>query len=270
MLEVLKDLKIGTDNYTFIEPSAWCCNFYNILPKNRRIWIDIEPKWILAKELVKSNYLDFEPKKKWKYIVIWNPPFGLRWNLALRFVNYSAKFADIVAFILPPLFDSTGKWVPMTRVRWYKLAHSEKLPLDSFEYPNWEVVEVATIFQVWTKINTDKIKIEPKKTCKTFVRVYSLSDWWTPSSTRNKKMLNKCDVYLPSTCFSWMKAYKSFKKLPNKRWYWVVFFKEREELKKLFFGLNWQKIAFLSTNSAVNLRTDLIENVVINHWFYDK
>ncbi|GMO57642.1 MAG: hypothetical protein Ta2D_03400 [Rickettsiales bacterium] len=232
-LDILKNLDIDTKDYIFIEPSAGCCSFYNILPQNKRIGIDIDPKD--NRELIKTNYLDYTPKNDKKYIVIGNPPFGLRGNLALRFINHSYNFADVVAFILPPLFDSTGKGVPMTRIKGYKLAHSEKLPLNSFQYPNGEPVNVATIFQVWTKINTDKIKIEAKKTCKTIARVFSLSDGGTPASTRNKKMLNACDVYLPSTCFNGMKPYKSFEELPNRRGYGVVFYKDKDKLKDIFF-----------------------------------
>lgn len=269
-LQVLKDLEINTDQYNFIEPSAWCCNFYNILPKDKRIGIDIDPKWKLKNELIKSNYLNYVPKNNSKYIVIWNPPFGLRWNLALRFINHSLSFADVVSFILPPLFDSDWKGVPKKRVKWYKLAYTEKLPLNSFEYPNWKEVKIATIFQVWTKINTHKIKVKKQESCKKFIKVYSLSDWWTPSSTRNKKMLNICDIYLPSTCFKWMNAYLSFDELPNKRGYWIVFLKEKDKLKKLFYNeINWEKASFLSTNSALNLRTSLIEEEIIKHWFKD-
>ncbi len=267
-LEVLQNLKIKHQEYTFIEPSAGCCNFYNILPHNRRIGIDIDPQENTS--IIKQNYLDFKPNQG-KYIVIGNPPFGLRGNLALRFINHSLEFADIVSFILPPLFDSTGKGVPMTRVKGYKLAYSEKLPLNSFEYPNGDVVNIATIFQVWTKVNTEQIRLESKKTCKQFIKVFSLSDGGTPSSTRNKKMLDKCDVYLPSTCFSGMKAYKSFGELPNKRGYGVLFLKAHTELQQLFFNhINWGDVAFLSTNSAINLRTDLIENEIIKNGFYDR
>ncbi|MDR2526387.1 MAG: hypothetical protein LBC92_00745 [Rickettsiales bacterium] len=269
-LDVLKNLDINEKDYIFIEPSAGCCNFYNILPTNRRIGIDIDPRGKLANELIKINYLDYKPNNNKKYIVIGNPPFGLRGNLALRFINHSYEFADIVAFILPPLFNSTGKGVPMTRIYGYRIAYSEKLPLDSFEYPDGKKVNISTIFQVLTKINTDKIKIEIKKTCKTFAKVYSLSNGGTPSSTRNKKMLNECDLYLPSTCFSGMRIYKSFEELPNRRGYGIVFLKEREKLINLFLNTNWSEIAFLSTNNAVNLRTDLIENVIINKGFYDK
>lgn len=269
-LKIMKNLSIDAEDYVFIEPSAGCCNFYNILPKSRRIGIDIDPKGNLAKELIKINYLDYKPKKKGKYVVIGNPPFGLRGNLALRFINHSYNFADIVAFVLPPLFNSTGKGVPMKRVKDYKLAHSEKLPLNSFQYPNGESVAIATIFQVWTKISTNKIKIEKEETCRTIARIFSLSNGGTPSSTRNKNMIGKCDVYLPSTCFSDTQAYDSFEKLPNKRGYGIVFHKNKKELTDIFFNINWREVAFLSTNSAVNLRTDLIEKEMIKRGFYDK
>ncbi|MBW7954311.1 restriction endonuclease subunit M [Candidatus Gracilibacteria bacterium] len=270
-LEVLKDLDINEEEYTFIEPSAGCCNFYNILPKQRRIGIDIEPKGELANELIKDNYLDFFPKDlNKKYIVIGNPPFGLRGNLALRFINHSLDFADVVSFILPPLFDSDGKGVPKKRIKGYELAYTEKLPLNSFEYPDGKEVEVATIFQVWTKKNTHKIKILKQDSCKSFIKVYSLSDGGTPGSTRNKNMLDKCDVYLPSTCFKGMKAYNSFEELPNRRGYGIVFLQDKRKLKDLFFyKINWEKVSFLSTNSALNLRTSLIEQEVVNAGFKD-
>jgi len=84
-------------------------------------------------------------------------------------------------------------------------------------------------------------------------------------------MIEKCDVYLPSTCFSGMKAYSEFCQLPNKRGYGVVFLKDKAILKEIFYNkINWQEEAFLSTNSAINLRTDLIEMALIKHQIYDK
>lgn len=270
-LEVLKEIDINYENYYFIEPSAGCCSFYEILPKNRRIGIDLEPKGKLKNEIIKINYLDFFPKIKNKYIVIGNPPFGLRGNLALRFINHSYSFADVVAFILPPLFNSSGKGVPMKRVKGYKLAYTEKLPLNSFEYPNGKEVNVATIFQIWVKVNTDKIINKQLKECKSIMKIFSLSDGGTPSSTRNKNMIGKCDVYLPSTCFSGMRAYTKFDDLPNKRGYGIIFYKYKKNLMNLFFNkINWDDVAFLSTNSAKNLRLDIIEDEIISRGYYDK
>jgi len=271
---VSKDIRVNLDDYIFIEPSAGCGSFFQLLPKNRRIGIDIEPKKLSGVEnkgIIKSDYLNWYPKdRNKKYVVIGNPPFGLRGKLALAFINKSYLFADMVAFILPQLFNSDGKGVAGKRVIGYRLAYNEHLPQNSFMYPDGTDIEINTVFQVWTKINTDRIKIKPSKTCGNFIDVYSLSDGGLPSNTRNKHMIGKCDVYLPSTTFSGMKAYDSFYDLPHKRGYGVVIKKNKRELKKMLKNHNWEKTAFLSTNSALNLRTSLIENVIIKRGYFDK
>jgi hypothetical protein len=274
--KIADDLKVNLKDYTFIEPSAGCGHFFQLLPKNRRIGIDIAPikspttKEIYS-ELIKSDYLQWHPKEnKNKYIVIGNPPFGLRGKLALDFINRSYLFADMVAFILPQLFNSDGKGVAGKRVVGYKLAHNEHLPSNSFMYPDGTDIAINTIFQVWTKINIDKIKIKPSKTCKNFIKVYSLSNGGLPSNTRNKDMIGKCDVYLPSTTFSGMKAYKSFYDLPHKRGYGIVIKRNKKQIQKILKSHDWEKTAFLSTNSALNLRTSLIEDVIIKKGYFDK
>lgn len=265
---VLRDLEIDYNQFVFIEPSAGDGSFFRILPQNRRIGIDIEPR---TSGLIKGDYLKWYPKDLTKrYIVIGNPPFGLRGHLALQFINHSEKFADVVAFILPQLFESDGKGAPSKRVKGYKLAFSEKLPPNSFVYPDGSDIDIHTIFQVWTKINLDKIKIKPKKTCKDYIKIYSLSDGGTPSTTRNKKMLNSCDIYLPSTTFSKMKGYSSFEDLPHRRGYGVVILKDKKNILKLLKETNWEKVSFRSTNSAKNLRSSLIEKVLTDKGYVDR
>lgn len=259
-------LRVDMSRYYFIEPSAGCGGFFDELPPRRRIGVDIEPR---REGLIRADYLQWTPPPGKKYIVIGNPPFGLRGHLALLFINHSARFADMAAFILPQLFASDGKGVPGKRVRGYQLAFSRKLPLDSFHYPDGRDVNIATVFQVWTKVNTMHIRRPAQKTCRSFVRVYSLSDGGTPSSTRNKKMIGNCDIYLPSTCFSGMRAYGSFAALPNKRGYGVVIHKNKREIKKLLANCDWQRRAFLSTNSALNLRRSIIEQVITDAGYAD-
>ena len=67
------------------------------------------------------------------------------------------------------------------------------------------------------------------------IKIYSLSNGGTASTTRNKKMLNKCDVYLPSTCFGKenMKVYDSFEELPNKRGYGIILLNNKDNLIKI-------------------------------------
>lgn len=261
--EIITSMGINLEEYIFIEPSAGCCSFYELLPKEKRIGIDIDPKGELSSELIKIDYLDYYPEKNGKYIVLGNPPFGLRGNLALRFINHSKEYADFVAFILPPLFDSTGKGVPMKRVDGYKLIHSEKLPLDSYCYPNGDRLSIATIFQVWSKFGNINLADVKEKDYKSFFRIYSLSNGNSPSSKRNVKMIDKCDLYLPSTCFSGMTLYYSFYELPNKRGYGIKIFKNKAKILNIAKSIDWEKVSFLSTNSALNLRTDLIVDELI-------
>lgn len=243
------------EDYTFIEPSAGSGSFLKILPRDKRIGLDIEPK---LDEIVQQDYLDWKPSENKKYVVIGNPPFGLRGQLALKFINYSSEFADYVCFILPQLFESDGKGVPRKRVVGLNLIHSEKLDTE-FEYPNGKSIKVECIFQIWSKFHRNE-SYEIKKTDNENIKIYSLSDGGTPSTTRNKKMFHKCDAYIPSTCFGKenMKYYDSFDTLPGKKGYGVVFLKNKEQNLQKFKTIDWSNIAFLSTNSAYNIRSSQI------------
>jgi predicted RNA methylase len=84
------------------------------LPENT-LAFDIEPK---DNRIIKQDFLDWEPNldPSKKYIVIGNPPFGLRGQKALQFINKAFTFADFVCFILPPLFNSDGRGSPKKRI----------------------------------------------------------------------------------------------------------------------------------------------------------
>ena len=260
----LEKVKVNLENYTFIEPSAGDGVFLDYLPSNS-IALDIEPR---APNIIKQDYLLWEPNDKTKkYIVFGNPPFGLRGHLALNFINHSFNFADYVCFILPQLFDSDGKGSPMKRIIGYSLIHSEKISTVFFN-PKKEKIKVNCIFQIWSKYskNNDRIKKLDNKDSKQNIKIYSLSNGGTISSNRNINMINKCDIYLPSTCFGKnnMKPYDSFNELPNKRGYGIVFNSNKENMIKKTKNIDWTKVSFLSTNSALNLRTSIILQTILS------
>ena len=258
-----REVKINTDTeYTFIEPSAGDGSFLDILPTGS-IGLDIEPR---STAIQKQDYLTWKPTNiSKKYIVFGNPPFGLRGHLALNFINHSYSFADYVCFILPQLFISDGKGSPRKRVKGYNLIYSEGLSA-MFYSPDNQEVKVNGVFQIWSKYtsnptytitaNTEENMMKVMKVMK----VYSLSDGGTIASTRNKNMIGKCDIYLPSTCFGKenMKIYKRFEDLPGKKGYGVVFFNEKDNMINKADTIDWSSISFLSTNSAYNLRTSII------------
>jgi len=246
---------IDTAEYTFIEPSAGNGSFMKVLPEGS-IGLDIEPR---GENIQKQDYLTWSPPDLGKkYIVFGNPPFGLRGHLALNFINHSYAFADYVCFILPQLFESDGKGSPRKRVTGYNLIHSE--PVSAMFYsPDNQEVKINGVFQIWSKFTKNPVYDIVKRSEDT-IKVYSLSDGGTVASTRNKNMIGKCDVYLPSTCFGkeTMKVYSSFETLPGKKGYGIVFRKDRESLIEKAKRIDWSSISFLSTNSALNLRTSLI------------
>jgi hypothetical protein len=259
MYDVLNSLNVNWSKYHFIEPSAGDGSFYDFLPKERRSGIDIEPK---NDEIIQSDFLLWKPTTE-NNICIGNPPFGLRGHLALQFINHAAKFSDFVCFILPQLFDSNGKGSCKTRVRELNLIHSEVID-SNFYYPDGKDVTVNCVFQVWSKhhkLNENKVDLSG------IIKLYSLSDGGTPSSTRNKKFLNDCDYYLPSTCFGKesMKVYDDFEKLPHRRGYGIVVQSNHKVIDDIVMHIDWSDVAFRSTNGAYNLRFDLIERSIIDY-----
>ena len=257
---IMRENNIDINQYTFIEPSAGDGAFTKLLPENT-ISLDIEPR---HDKIIKQDYLKWKPQNNGKYITIGNPPFGLRGNLALRFINHSSKFSDHLCFLLPPLFESDGRGSPMKRVQGYNLIHSEKIDTNFYD-PTGKEIRVNVILQIWSKeIINDKYKL--KSNDNKLFKVYSLSDGGTSGSTRNKKMLDKCDIYIPSTCFGIenMKVYNTFEELPKKRGYGVVFYDKKDENIINSKKIDWGKISFLSTNSAYNLRVSKITDALID------
>ena len=244
------------EDYIYIEPSAGDGSFLKVLPENT-IAMDIEPR---HPSILNYDYLNWKPteNENKKYIVIGNPPFGLRGHLALKFINHSYLFGDYICFILPQLFESDGKGVPRKRVIGYNLIYSEKLQNNFYE-PNGNIIKINTIFQIWSKYhNNDIYDIIDYTNDK--MRIYSISDGGTIASTRNKIMIGKCDIYIPSTCFGKdnMRCYNDFEELPGRKGYGIVFNIDKKNMIDKMISIKWNEIAFLSTNSAYNLRSSQI------------
>lgn len=261
---------------TWVEPSAGDGVFVRALHKPANcIAMDIEPR---SEGILQQEFLSWRPPPEVlsagrPIVVFGNPPFGNRGNLALRFINHSFTFADHVAFILPPLFDSDGKGVPCTRVQGGRLIHSETLR-SQFVYPDDRQIKINCIFQIWTKHDTTNTSpLNNASPLNDLFHIYSLSDGGTPSSTRNKSKLHSCDVYVPSTCFGTlsMRTYRSFEELPNRRGYGVRFNKPQPELVEWLLAdanqhiwITGDNAAFQSTNSAYNLRASMIRKQIMD------
>jgi hypothetical protein len=259
--ETIKQYNENVEDFIFIEPSAGDGSFLQVLPKDNTISMDIEPQNPL---ITKQDYLDWKPATNKRFVVFGNPPFGLRGHLALQFINHSYEFAEYVCFILPQLFASDGKGVPRKRVTGYNLIYSTTIDTDFYE-PNKNEIKVNTIFQIWSK-NHENTDYDIKEYTNEAIKIYSMSHGGTVATTRNKNMIGNCDIYIPSTCFGKekMKIYYNFNDLPKQRGYGIVFHTKKHEMIEKATNINWNNYAFLSTNSAVNLRSSQIYDALCN------
>lgn len=255
--------KIKLNNYYFIEPSAGSGNFLKLLPKNKRLGLDLLPN---NKEIIECDYFRFKPFIL-NYIIIGNPPFGLRGETALKFINHSS-FADIICFILPQGFESNGKSSLKNRVKNHKLVYSEKLPSNSFIYPNGNEINIETVVQIWIKKDQKFNYIKEINKLNQYkldwLKIISISNGKTSSQKRNINMINKCDLYLSSTCFSKIKIYDNFDELPYKRGYGIIV-KNKNIINKIK-KIDFSKYSFKSTNSANNIRKELIEKAIYENF----
>jgi hypothetical protein len=252
--DIIKQYGETPSDFKYIEPSAGDGAFLQVLPSDT-IALDIEPR---HPSVINFDYLNWYPSESNNFVVFGNPPFGLRGHMALKFINHSYEFAEYVCFILPQLFESDGKGVPRKRVRGYNLIHSIKL-VSNFYEPDGNSIKINTIFQIWSK-NYNNNLYDIKDYTNEKMKIYSMSDGGTVSTTRNKNMIGNCDIYIPSTCFGKenMKCYMSFEDLPGKKGYGVVFTDDKQCMIDKMLSINWYEKAFLSTNSAYNLRSSQI------------
>ena len=94
---------IGEENISdIIEPSVGNGAFLNhpITKMKPIVGIDIEPE-IYDEKVITYDWLEYPIEYKSGRLIIGNPPYGSRMNLAQKFFKKSVSVCDYIAFILP-------------------------------------------------------------------------------------------------------------------------------------------------------------------------
>jgi hypothetical protein len=265
LLNFLKQKNINIKNCVFIEPSAGAGSFFNLLPKNNSIGLDIYP---ISDRIIQQDFLSWEPpieiKNKIK-IFVGNPPFGYRGWLALSFMNYASKFADYIAFILPMSFQSEGKGSPKNRVKGMKLNYSEIVPLNSFINPLGKIEKVNALWQIWEKGENIQT-IQP--TCKEWVEIFTVD--MRKERLCGMTKMGYADYFLQRTFYNNPPSLvKDFSEVKYVCGYGLIFKKDKRQIKEILNSTNWVNYSNLAAHNCRHISMYHIEKVLTDNKLTD-
>ena len=128
-----------------VEPSAGNGSFLNQIPSDKKIGIDISPQ---HPDIIEQDFFDYHPSPEHKNILaIGNPPFGKISSLAIKFFNHSAKWATVIAFIIPRTFRKISIQNRLNRL--FHLVYDEEIPNTPCCFS--PTMSVKCCFQIWEK-----------------------------------------------------------------------------------------------------------------------
>ena len=243
-----------------LSPPVAEVRFYSQLPADRRIGMDVEPR---CEGTIKTSYLTYTPEDRAKkYVVVGNPPFGKQGKLAKLFIEYSYRFADIVAFILPPMFKQGVKGIS------YNLHYSEELGNKGFEFPDGSPTSVNAVFNIYSKLDAD-VESADNRTCDEYVELYNIPTY--DKDSREYRRLKDCDLVVPYSSYKHFDVTMAdgFSTLKDWIYLGIKVKKEREQLIEFIKGMDFRGMSHTQTTGARNIRSADVRRAIIEAGFVD-
>jgi hypothetical protein len=209
-----------------LEPSAGNGAFFDLLPVNKRVGIDIDPK---QEDIVKMDFFDFVHIDNKTYIVVGNPPFGKNCSLAIKFFNKAAEFADLIAFIIPRTFKRISIQNKLNLN--FSLILSEDLPMKPCCFN--PKMSAKCCFQIWKKNNDEprmKVLLNNINKDFTFLPLGDKDDKKQPTPPNNADFAIKA---YGSNCGNIVTL--NLDRLRPKSWHWI---KSNIEIDTLIWRFN--------------------------------
>lgn len=256
LLSYLKSKNINISDCLFIEPSAGSGSFFDLLPEESRIGLDICP---MNKNIQKQEFLSWTPPKTdKKIVVIGNPPFGYRSWLALLFMQKASEFADYIAFILPMAFQSEGKGCPKNRVKNMKIVSSEILPKDSFITPDKKEYKINSLFQIWEK---GKPEIQKEDSFKEFFDIFTVDNRKERLCGQDK--MKQADFFLQRTFFNNPpKTVEDFNNVKYVCGYGFIIKKNKKKIRDILDRADWNEYSNLAAHGCRHISMCHIRRVL--------
>jgi len=128
-----------------VEPSAGNGSFFHQLEVEHKVGIDISTE---NENIIQMDFFDYDPPTHTNNIlVIGNPPFGKVSSLAIKFFNHSAKWAEVIAFIIPRTFRRPSVQNKLHRM--FHLIYDEDVSTKPCCFTPRMMVKCC--FQIWEK-----------------------------------------------------------------------------------------------------------------------
>lgn len=235
----------------FIEPSAGSGSFFSLLPKKKRIGLDLEPK---HPEVIEQDFFTYTfPHKNKKAIAIGNPPFGKRSRLAISFFNHATEFCDVIAFIVPLQWR---KWSVQSKIKkGWMLVHDETLPEQSFIFKD-KPYGVRCSFQVWKKGDGSSLRLENK-----LPTAHADFEMFLYNNTREaeKYFDYEWDFAVPRQGYANYSRREINKDNCERTTQWIFFKAKNAKIKKRLMNIDYQKLAMKNTSTPGWGKADIVE-----------
>ena len=137
-----------------LEPSAGTGSFYSLFDSNKRIGLDLDPKY---PGIIQQDFFTWVPPTDSTVITIGNPPFGKNSSLAVKFFNHAGTFSEVIAFVLPRTFRKAS--IINRLHKQFHLVYEEIVPDNCFIH-NDKPYDVWCVAQIWVRKDTPRSKIE--------------------------------------------------------------------------------------------------------------
>jgi len=263
LLEVMGADHADATRYQFIEPAAGDGAFYDLLPDDRRIGVEVVPG---RPEFETADFLSWHPPINGNRLaVIGNPPFGYRAWLALAFVNHAATFADYIGFILPMAFQSDGKGSPKHRVIGAELVDMRPLPTNSFVTATGQPAGVNALWQVWRRgVNNRK----PDPTCNDWIDLFTVD--MRKERLCGQERLSEADWFLQRTFFNEPPVLvRDFTEVRYVCGYGIVIKKEFNTVTACLNDVDWRRYSNLAAHNCRHISMYHIRRALTDNGFVD-
>ena len=243
---------LGDARPFFIEPSAGDGVFYELLPRARRVGLDVAPRHC---EVARHDFLQDAyqpPVAAARAVVIGNPPFGKRGKLAVAFVNQAFAIADTVAFIVPVIFAKY--FIHKQIAPRAKLIRRIPLPRDAFRTDAKNNYAVNTEFQIWTRRPSRhrcrRLRQPPPIAHPDFVM-----HQYNNTAAALKVFARRWNFAVPSQGWQDYSRRETRSEDCEKHKQWILFYTERPAVRnRLFAGIDYAKLAMQNTTAIPGFR----------------